>query len=121
MAWACDSMLLGSLIKALQAAGLHPLPQSPYTGISFVEVSLKLTDLQIHALCENWILPMYTAGYKWAHGYNSEILEEMNAIDNRLEGLEIDSFREPVVLANTPHGSECGDTVLNQLLDRKTV
>lgn len=48
----CDGTMLGTLLKAASSAALYPLPQPPYTGMSFLVVLLKAKNLKVVSLCE---------------------------------------------------------------------
>lgn len=47
----CDAMVLGSLLKELAAAGLYPIPASPYRGIAFSTLSKSLKSMKLVSLC----------------------------------------------------------------------
>ena len=44
-------MVLGGLIKGLTAAGLNPLPVSPYQGVSYSKLSKALKGMSLPSLC----------------------------------------------------------------------
>jgi hypothetical protein len=48
---ACDAMLLGSLLRGCQNAGLWPPPVAPYEGLTFDGVAGKIASFNIQTLC----------------------------------------------------------------------
>ncbi|PMD57210.1 uncharacterized protein K444DRAFT_632344 [Hyaloscypha bicolor E] len=49
---AYDAMVLGSLIKGLSAAGVWPIQEPPYHGITFNELASVIADLKAVSLCD---------------------------------------------------------------------
>lgn len=50
--YACDGLILGTLLKSASSVGLWPLPEPPYMGMSITQTADKLKDLKIMAMCD---------------------------------------------------------------------
>ncbi len=50
--FACDSMVLGTLIKGCIIAHIWPIPVYPYHGITVQDIVNKISSMKIHSLCE---------------------------------------------------------------------
>jgi hypothetical protein len=55
-------MVLGSLIKGLSNAGIHPLPDAPYNGHSFAQLRISLETMPVPTLCETMRWNGYRGG-----------------------------------------------------------
>ncbi len=47
----CDAMVLGQLQRELRGQGFHPLPSSPYHGLSFNNLAARLRKMCLTSLC----------------------------------------------------------------------
>src|SRR5579871_6603400 len=47
----CDAMLLGSLLRGCQNAGIWPPPVAPYKALTFKALKDKISSLEIQTLC----------------------------------------------------------------------
>ena len=75
--FACDAILLGSLIKSAAAIGISPRPKSPYPGIKFKRLTEQIKEMRVLDRCKT------SRGY--SSSYNHEI---KNKIDAKMKSLE---------------------------------
>jgi hypothetical protein len=87
----CDSMVLGSLLRALKSHDLLPLPTPPFIGLSFQSLSRKLDELSLPTLCERMLhdddwdySDPEECGIK--HGISEKVVE----LEAKLTGLSLD-------------------------------
>jgi hypothetical protein len=50
--YACDAMVLGTLLKELDRVGLWPIPSPPYSSHTVQEVMQSISRMRIRSLCE---------------------------------------------------------------------
>ena len=92
---ACDSMLLGSLLKSAISRNLYPMPDPPYAHVSFTTVKRLLRDMPVIALCDNVSKVRIGNDFpRQAHGFQDLILAKTNSLDKRLCGLDLDDFKK---------------------------
>jgi len=91
---ACDAMVLGSLIKGLSAAGVWPIQEPPYDGITFNELASVIADLKAVSLCDeidSYVgIPISPSG-----GHALHILFSYKALSvaDKVTGLDINTFQ----------------------------
>jgi len=92
---ACDSTMLGSLLKSARKNGLWPVPPSPFNGLQVVDLLGKMRALEPVAICDadliNWKFsegeqPPPSHGVKWS------IDSQMNYLEGRVDGLELEDL-----------------------------
>lgn len=77
--WAQDAMVLGSLINGVSKLGVWPLPQQPFDGIIYQDLSEGLKKLQVFFYCSE-------PGHKEVN--TSEDLEMMSNIDDKMSDID---------------------------------
>jgi hypothetical protein len=87
---ACDSLLLGSLIKGSAAIGIWPKPNPPYHGIVFKNLATQIRELKVFDVC-NHALGRYQSCSD-AHGVKNSIEASMNALECAMCGLNLEDF-----------------------------
>jgi hypothetical protein len=105
---ACDSMLLGSLLKGCQNAGIWPPPVAPYKAMTFKSLKDKISSFEIQTLCGilgeaykhygavKWMADRATPPVK------GSIDEKMIAIENEVAGLTLYNFLSESERQNFP-------------------
>ena len=87
---ACDSMLLGSLIKGSAAIGIYPKPSTPYHSIVFKDLAAQIRELKVFDVC-NHGLGRYQSCSD-AHGVKNSIEASINALEGAMYGLNLEDF-----------------------------
>ncbi|KAE9378212.1 hypothetical protein N431DRAFT_399726 [Stipitochalara longipes BDJ] len=91
---ACDSLLLGSLIKGSAAIGIYPRINAPYHGVVFKDLAAQIRELKVfdvlHDVCNNG-LGRYQSSSD-SHGVKSSIEASMNALECAMIGLNLEDF-----------------------------
>ncbi|KAG4440179.1 hypothetical protein IFR05_004324 [Cadophora sp. M221] len=85
---ACDSMLLGSLLKSASSKGLYPRPDAPYWRISFDDLAPILNGLYVRTLCD-----IDGDGPISTHGLKDLIEVKIGDIYDLLSGLDLEDFK----------------------------
>ncbi|KAF8865161.1 hypothetical protein BDZ45DRAFT_796959 [Acephala macrosclerotiorum] len=94
---ACDSLILGSLIRSLSRHGLWPLPAHPYNGITLVHLADIVRDLKVTAICKQILYTTTKPTPLDAHGWMKLLKDEADRIEDEANGLDFDSL-----VAGTP-------------------
>lgn len=106
---ACNSMILGSLIRSLSKAGIWPAPTRPYKGASLKSISKSIQYMKLCSLCNAVIsghkrynfppshdnaphLPLATPRQE-AHRLESAIHKQLNPLLEQNWGLDIEEKR----------------------------
>jgi hypothetical protein len=90
----CDSLLLDSLLKSATTLEILPVLEAPYEDISFDELTAKLYSLNVNAMCDKIDRPRFRGQYpKPAHGLKDMIQERIEALEERLSGLDLQDFK----------------------------
>jgi hypothetical protein len=92
--YACDAMILGSLMKSSRKIGIWPMPETPFNGRNFKDLALSIRSIKILDVCNK------TSSRRWtSHGpsSNSHGLEElieasMKSIEAGLNGLDLSEY-----------------------------
>jgi hypothetical protein len=87
---ACDSLLLGSLIKGSAAIGIWPRIPSPYPGIVFQDLATQVRELRVFDVC-NQARRSYQSCSD-AHGVKDSIHASMSALEGAMGGLNLEDF-----------------------------
>lgn len=90
--YACDSMLLGSLIKSCAKTGIFPIPQSPFEGLSFAWVAKSLGSLDLKSKCDG-NLKGYVVGHA-CHGVREYVENEVGKLIMGVRGLDLRDFKK---------------------------
>lgn len=85
--YACDAMVLGSLIKSLSTAGIWPIPEPPYEGVTFSQLVDSIEGLEIVSLCDK-TNPDGSHLAARGHRLNNSFLEQLYRIEGKITGLE---------------------------------
>lgn len=87
----CDAMMLGSLLKSANIAGIYPVPSLPFAELSFHKSREILLNLDIAAFCDD-----LHKSWTWSevpvptHGAKQEIRKGEEAVETSLSGLALD-------------------------------
>jgi hypothetical protein len=52
--YACDSMIIGTLVKSASICGLWSLPPAPYTGMSIKKTAEDIKSLKVMGFCDSF-------------------------------------------------------------------
>ncbi|EHK98522.1 hypothetical protein M7I_5666 [Glarea lozoyensis 74030] len=95
MRFACDAMLLGSLMKGSHKIGIWPKPEAPFNGQKYNELAKAIRGIKMLDVCGK------SAGRKWssyggfegnAHELENFIDNELKAVEENLGSLDLESF-----------------------------
>ncbi|KAG9229346.1 hypothetical protein BJ875DRAFT_387537 [Amylocarpus encephaloides] len=95
--FACDSMLLGSLMKGSRKIGIWPRPYAPFIGQNFRDLAKAIRGIKISDVCGR------SSGRRWtsyggfegnAHGLEKQIEDAIIAAEAGLAGLELEKYRK---------------------------
>ncbi|PBP25406.1 hypothetical protein BUE80_DR003810, partial [Diplocarpon rosae] len=92
--YACDAMVLGSLLKSSRKIGIWPKPQAPFPGRKWKDVAKNMRGIRILDVCNK------TSSRKWnshgpsgnAHGIEDEIESALKDVEKGLNGLKLKDF-----------------------------
>ena len=87
----CDAMTLGSLLKSANEQGLYPFPAWPYENITLEDLIRRVRGLEVMSLCDATNLGM--ANDEPAHGVLSVMGQQVIAISQKLNGLDLEDFK----------------------------
>lgn len=90
--FACDSGVLGSLIKGSAKIGISPPREAPYPGMTFIDLATKVRKMQI---CEDNHRDNYRNQYYShhnGHGIKQHIEASIRSLEDQFCGLKLDSF-----------------------------
>jgi len=90
--FACDAILLGSLLKGSAAIRICPPPKYPYPGITFKMLADQIRGMEILDDCRH---PGRGGGFYNSgdgHGIKDSIEASMRSLEDRMCGLELGSF-----------------------------
>lgn len=88
---ACDTVVLGSLNKGLEKIGLWPIPEPPFSDMTFLGIRAKLRSLDVISLCGQ--LQPRSIWQPEPKQHVSPVIKVGNAIFMKLRGLDIDAFK----------------------------
>ena len=89
--YACDAMILGSLLKTSRKIGIWPMPQAPFDGWKFKNLAKKIRGIRILDVCNKSSSRRWTSHGPGnnSHGLEDEIEDCMKALERDLEGLKL--------------------------------
>lgn len=88
--YACDAMVLGSLMKSSRKIGLWPRPEAPFQGQKFKDVARSIRSIKILDVCNRSSRRFATLGTSSnCHGLEDELEASMKGIEAGLDGLEL--------------------------------
>jgi len=87
---ACDSLLLGSLIKGSATIGIWPKINPPYLGVVFQDLAIQIRELKVFDVC-NQERRRYQSCYD-AHGVKDSIEASLSALEGAMHGLKLEDF-----------------------------
>ncbi len=90
--FACDSMFLGSLIKASARIGLWPLPEKPFGGIAFDTLAGQIREMDLKSKCDGNLKGYYIKHA--CHGVRAHIVESVKALERGICGLDLKDFKK---------------------------
>ncbi|PVH85241.1 hypothetical protein DL98DRAFT_409424, partial [Cadophora sp. DSE1049] len=88
--YACDAMIVGTLLKSAVKNGLWPLPELPYPDWSIERVANGLRNLELMAMCDETFQHWNRNKPKPAHGWTDWLLDEAKRVEETCEGLVLD-------------------------------
>ncbi|KAH6674272.1 hypothetical protein B0J14DRAFT_653575 [Halenospora varia] len=89
---ACDSMVLGSLLRSAKSVGLYPPQKTPYEGLSMSLVHKSAVLIEVSALCDFIPSDRYGSMATPNHRIPSQIKTRMDEILSSLAGLDLETF-----------------------------
>jgi hypothetical protein len=92
--YACDAMVLGSLLKSSRKIGIWPKPEAPFNGRKFKDLARAIRSIRILDVCNK------SSSRRWVshgpsnncHGLEDSIEESMKSIEAGLDGLELTDY-----------------------------
>ncbi|KAG9240103.1 hypothetical protein BJ878DRAFT_320137 [Calycina marina] len=92
--YACDAMVLGSLMKSSRKFGIYPMPDAPFSGWKFKTLAKKIRSIRILDVCNKsssrrWTT--YEPGNN-SHGLEDEIEQGIKNLEKTLDGLRISDY-----------------------------
>jgi len=93
---ACDSMVLGSLLKSLVKWGLWPAPTSPYGPQTVDDLCLSIRCLDLVSLCDQLQLPkgIYDLPSGECHWLRARLKSNVEEQRDRISGLDLEKFKK---------------------------
>lgn len=89
---ACDSMFLGSLIKASARIGIYPTPERPFNGIAFDTLARRIRDMDLKSKCDGNLKGYYIKHA--CHGVRANMIESVQALEAGICGLDLKDFKK---------------------------
>ena len=92
--YACDAMVLGSLLKSSRKIGIWPKPEAPFAGRKYKGLAKAIRGIKILDVCNK------TSSRRWnshgpagnSHGLEDEIEEKLKEVEKGLDGLRLFDF-----------------------------
>ncbi|RDL37621.1 uncharacterized protein BP5553_05054 [Venustampulla echinocandica] len=92
--FACDAMLLGSLMKGCGKIGIWPKPDAPFTGRKWNNLAREIRGIKILDVCSR------SSSRRWGasgpssncHGLEDSIEDSMKSIEEGLDGLKLSDY-----------------------------
>lgn len=92
--YACDAMVLGSLLKSSRKIGIWPKPETPFPGRKYKGLAKAIRGIKILDVCNK------TSSRKWnshgpagnSHGLEDEFEEKLKEVEKGLDGLRLFDF-----------------------------
>lgn len=95
--FACDAMLLGSLMKGSSKIGIWPRPEAPFFGKKFNDLAAEIRKIKMVDVCGR------SSGRRWSsyggferncHGLEDQIESSIKAVEEGLGGLKLEDYRK---------------------------
>jgi hypothetical protein len=92
--YACDAMVLGSLMKSSRKMGIWPKPETPFIGRKFKDLAIAIRGIRILDVCQKSRSRRLTSLNPTSncHGLESSIEASMKSIESGLNGLEVADY-----------------------------
>jgi hypothetical protein len=90
--FACDAILLGSLLKRSAAFGIWPQPKDPYPGITFKTLADQIRGMQVLDDCSQSGRGGRHYSSARDHGIKDSIEASIRSLEDRMCGLPLGSF-----------------------------
>lgn len=92
--YACDSMVLGSLMNSSRKIGIWPMSDALFNGKNYKDLASAIRTMRILDVCNK------TSNRKWnshgpssnCHGLEDTIKVSMESIEASLDGLELSDY-----------------------------
>ena len=93
---ACDSMVLGSLLKSLVKRGLWPAPTSPYGPQTLDDLCISIQCLELVSLCDQLQPPKISSHLLVGecHWLGSNLRAHAETQKNSISGLDLQEFKK---------------------------
>ena len=92
--YACDAMVLGSLMKGSRKIGIWPKPEAPFNGQTFQNLARSIRSIRILDVCNKSSSRRWTSHGPGAnsHGLEQTIETEIKALETGLGGLKLAEY-----------------------------
>jgi hypothetical protein len=92
--YACDAMVLGSLMKSSRKMGIWPKPESPFNGKKFKDLALAVRRIKVLDVCNKTRSRRLTSLNlpSNCHGLEDSIEASMKSLEAGLDGLELSNY-----------------------------
>jgi hypothetical protein len=89
--YACDAMVLGSLMKSSRKIGVWPKPEAPFAGRKFKDLARAIRSIRILDVCNKTRSRRLTSLSLSSncHGLEDSIEASMKSLEAGLDGLEL--------------------------------
>lgn len=93
--YACDAMVLGSLMKGARTIGIWPKPTAPFSGKRLSKLLNEIRNIKILDVC-NPQSSGFGASYPSSncHGLEDSLKATMKIIEDGLDDLELDDYKK---------------------------
>ncbi|CZR67620.1 uncharacterized protein PAC_17519 [Phialocephala subalpina] len=102
--FACDAILLGSLLKRSATIGISPRPKNPYPGMTFKRLAEQIREMQVLDNCGHTSGDGTYYDYINGNGIKDSIEASLRSLEDRMCGLKLESF----LPHKTTMKSKCG-------------
>jgi hypothetical protein len=92
--YACDAMVLGSLMKSSRKIGIWPKPEAPFNGRKFKDLARAIRSISILDVCKkSSSRRLHLLGPSTnSHGLEDAIQASMKSIEASMDGLELSDY-----------------------------
>lgn len=100
--YACDAMVLGSLLKSSRKIGIWPKPEAPFPGRKYKGLAKAIRGIKILDVCNK------TSSRRWnshgpagnSHGLEDVIEEKLKEVEKGLDGLRLFDYAKKRYVLN---------------------
>lgn len=93
--YACDAMVLGSLIKGARTLGIWPKPTAPFSGKRLAKILEEIRSIKVLDVCTGQTKSFSASSQASnCHGIEDSIKSTMKIIEDGLEDLELGDYRK---------------------------